>query len=148
MCFCPDGDFYEALRAGRADVVTDHIETVTEHGITTRSGRELEADVIVTATGLKVQMAGGIDVSVDGVRPAFGDKYMWQCMMVQDVPNAAFAIAVATEEFVYYLTEQAHKMAKAEKKPKRSLGYTHVRTSASSGSPAPLQVPSAHTHKS
>ena len=59
MCISPDGDLFRAIRSGQADVVTDHIDTFTERGIRLASGRELDADVIVTATGLELQFAGG-----------------------------------------------------------------------------------------
>ena len=92
MCVCPDGDFFKALKRGNADIVTDSIDTVTEHGITTQNGTKLDADVIVTATGLKMQLAGGAKISVDGKFVNPGDKFMWKGMMLQDMPNAAFVI--------------------------------------------------------
>lgn len=92
LCVCPDGDFWKALHKGNANVVTDHIETVTEHGITTQNGTKLDADIIVTATGLKMQLAGGARVTVDGKAIDFGEKFMWKGMMLQDLPNAAFVI--------------------------------------------------------
>jgi cation diffusion facilitator CzcD-associated flavoprotein CzcO len=88
---CPDGDFYQSLRAG-ADVVTDTIATVTESGIVTSSGQVLDADVIVTATGLKLQLLGGTRLSVDDVPVVFSEKYMWNGVMLQDVPNLANVI--------------------------------------------------------
>ncbi|RDW71545.1 hypothetical protein BP6252_08108 [Coleophoma cylindrospora] len=92
LCLCPDGDFYAALRGGKGDVVTDTIKTVTETGIVTDGGKVLDADVIVTATGLKMQVAGGSRVSVDGAPISFSDKYMWKSTLVQDIPNAAVVI--------------------------------------------------------
>lgn len=92
LCVCPDGDFFKALAKGNADIVTDHIKTVTEHGITTENGTQLDADIIVTATGLKVQLAGGSRLSVDGKAFDVGEKFMWRGMMLQDLPNAAFVI--------------------------------------------------------
>ena len=92
LCVCPDGDFFKALAKGNADIVTDTIRTVTEHGITTANGTELDADVIVTATGLKVQLAGGARLSIDGRRFEPSESFMWKGMMLQDLPNAAFVI--------------------------------------------------------
>src|SRR4029453_8403323 len=66
LCLVPNGDLFEAIRAGRVDVVTDRIETFTPQGITLRSGKQLAADLIVTATGLNLQLLGGVQVSVDG----------------------------------------------------------------------------------
>lgn len=92
MCVCPDGDFFRCLHEGKADIATGHIETVTAHGITLQSGQEIEADIIVTATGLKMQLAGGARLSVDGQPVQPGDKFMWKGAMLQDLPNAAFVI--------------------------------------------------------
>ena len=66
LCLVPDGDLFRALREGRASVVTDTIETFTEHGIRLASGEELPADIVVTATGLELQVLGGAQLIVDG----------------------------------------------------------------------------------
>ena len=66
LCLVPDADLFEAIKSGRASVVTDQIDTFTENGIRLKSGQELEADIIVTATGLVMQTFGGIELSVDG----------------------------------------------------------------------------------
>ncbi|CZR61880.1 related to monooxygenase [Phialocephala subalpina] len=92
LCVCPDGDFYEALRQGNSHVVTDTIETVTESGILTAGGTVLEADIIVTATGLKMKFAGGAQTRVDGTLIKFSDKYLWKGALLQDVPNTAFLL--------------------------------------------------------
>ncbi|KAL2076252.1 hypothetical protein VTL71DRAFT_1195 [Oculimacula yallundae] len=92
LCVCPDGDFFKALHKGNADMVTDTIKTVTANGIKTDSGKTIDADVIITATGLKMQLAGGSKLSVDGKRINVADKYVWKGVMLQDVPNAAIVI--------------------------------------------------------
>jgi monooxygenase len=92
LCLVPDGDLFVALRAGRAAVVTDHIETFTERGIRLRSGTELEADLIVTATGLKLKVLGGIALEVDGRRVEMPKAMTYKGMMLSDVPNLAFAM--------------------------------------------------------
>lgn len=92
LCVCPDGDFYRALRAGTADVVTDKIETVTETGIMTESGKTLSADIIVTATGLKLQLAGGAKITIDAKPLIPAEKYIWNGQMIQDVPNAVLIV--------------------------------------------------------
>jgi cation diffusion facilitator CzcD-associated flavoprotein CzcO len=91
ICLVPDADLFKAIRAGRVDVVTDHIESFTPAGLRLRSGRELAADVIVTATGLKVQLMGGMQVSVDGRTIDFGKTLHYKGMMFSDVPNLALA---------------------------------------------------------
>jgi cation diffusion facilitator CzcD-associated flavoprotein CzcO len=90
LCVCPDGDFYRALRQGNANVVTDTIKTVTDTGIITTGDITLDADIIVTATGLKMKFAGGTRVVVDGSPIKFSDKYLWKGVLIQDVPNTAF----------------------------------------------------------
>lgn len=92
LCVSPDGDFFKSLRDGRADVKTDTIQTVTSNGILLNSGDELDADIIVTATGLKLQIAGGCAISVDGKKIDISDKYLWNGVMLQDIPNASFVI--------------------------------------------------------
>jgi cation diffusion facilitator CzcD-associated flavoprotein CzcO len=92
MCFVPDGDLFAALSSGAASVVTDQIETFTERGIRLRSGRELEADVIVTATGLHLLPLGGIALTVDGRGVDLPRAIAYKGMMLSGVPNFAFAM--------------------------------------------------------
>ena len=92
LCLCPDGDFFKAMRAGKASVITDTIATVTETGIQLISGQTLDADIIVTATGLKLKTGGGAHISVDNVPVRIGEKYLWNGVMLQDVPNLATVI--------------------------------------------------------
>jgi cation diffusion facilitator CzcD-associated flavoprotein CzcO len=92
LCLVPNGDLFKALRDGRASVVTDHIDTFTERGIRLRSGDELEADVIVSATGLKLKFLGGLDVEVDGKHVEPSKTMAYKGMMLSDVPNLALAI--------------------------------------------------------
>ncbi len=89
LCVVPDGDLFESIRSGRASVVTDHIESFTEKGIMFRSGEELEADLIVTATGLKLIFAAGIDLQVDGEELVASELMAYKAMMFSDVPNFA-----------------------------------------------------------
>ena len=89
MCLAPDADFFHAIKGGKADVVTDEIEAFTETGVRLRSGQELPADIIVTATGLKLQMLGGIKVAVDGKPVNFGERMNFKGVMFSDVPNLA-----------------------------------------------------------
>jgi monooxygenase len=92
LCLVPDGDLFKALRSGRAEVVTDHIEAFTEKGLRLRSGAELEADLVVMATGLKLKFLGGLAVEVDGKRIDPPKTMIYKGMMFSDVPNLAFAI--------------------------------------------------------
>lgn len=92
VCLVPDGDLFRALRKGRASIVTDHIETFTAKGIRLKSGEELEADVVVSATGLKLLALGGLSFSVDGQPVTLSEKLAYKGMMISDVPNMALAI--------------------------------------------------------
>jgi cation diffusion facilitator CzcD-associated flavoprotein CzcO len=92
LCVCPDGDFFKSLQKGKADVVTDTIKNVTGNGIQTEGGKFLDTDIIVTATGLKMQLAGGMHLTVDGKAIVPANKYIWKGVMLQDLPNAAFVI--------------------------------------------------------
>jgi cation diffusion facilitator CzcD-associated flavoprotein CzcO len=87
LCLLPNGDLFEALRAGKASVVTDHADTFTEKGVLLRSGRELEADIIVTATGLNLVLLGEMQFSVDGKPVDFAKTWTYKGLMVSDVPN-------------------------------------------------------------
>ncbi|HSX66602.1 NAD(P)/FAD-dependent oxidoreductase [Nocardioides sp.] len=92
LCACPDGDFFKAIRDGGADVVTDQIERFTEKGIQLKSGKELEADVIVTATGLRIQMLGGIQPTVDGAPVKVSDSVLYRGSLISGVPNWAMML--------------------------------------------------------
>jgi cation diffusion facilitator CzcD-associated flavoprotein CzcO len=92
MCLVPDGDLFKALREGTASVATDTIETFTETGIRLASGAELEADVIVTATGLNLLALGGMEIAVDGREIALNETVGYKGMMFSDIPNLAIAL--------------------------------------------------------
>ncbi len=90
LCVVPDGDMFDAISRGKADVVTDRIKTFTETGIELESGRLLDADIIVTATGLNVQLFGGVSVSIDGEPADLSKAFAYKGMMLSGVPNLAF----------------------------------------------------------
>jgi len=89
VCLVPDGDLFHALESGKAEVVTDHIETFTETGITLASGRALEADLVVTATGLRLKFAGGMTLTVDGKKMEHGKILNYKGALFRDIPNMA-----------------------------------------------------------
>jgi monooxygenase len=91
MCAVPDGDLFKAISAGQASVVTDRIERFTPRGILLASGAELEADIVVTATGLNLLALGGMRLRVDGSDVAVGETLIYKSMMLSGVPNFAFA---------------------------------------------------------
>jgi cation diffusion facilitator CzcD-associated flavoprotein CzcO len=87
LCLLPNGDLFQAMRWGKASVVTDTIDTFTEHGIRLASGPELEADIIVTATGLQLVTLGEMDVVVDGEQVDFSTTWTYKGLAYSDVPN-------------------------------------------------------------
>jgi monooxygenase len=136
MCLVPDGDLFKALRDGRASVVTDHVETFTEKGIRLRSGQELEADLIVTATGLKMRFMGGIDLEVDGRRVQPNETMVYKGMMLSGVPNLAFAVGYTnaswtlkcdlTSEYVCRLLRHMDRHGHVQCRPHRDPSVSEV----------------------
>jgi cation diffusion facilitator CzcD-associated flavoprotein CzcO len=133
MCLVPDGDFFAAIKAGKADVVTDHIEEFTQAGIKLRSGAELEADVIITATGLNLRPIGAIEMTVDGETVPVPKRMLYKGMMLEGVPNMAFAFGYTNNSWTLkvdlvasYVTKMLAFM--------RERGYVTVTPRASSDS--------------
>ena len=89
LCLVPDEDMFVAIRSGKADVVTDHIERFTPKGILLKSGKELEADIIITATGLNLVMMGKTALSLDGEPVKMHDHFVYKGAMFSDIPNLA-----------------------------------------------------------
>jgi monooxygenase len=92
LCLVPDGDLFEAISDGSASVVTDSIDAFTERGIRLTSGAELEADLIVTATGLNMLAFGGMEIAVDGREIELPETMSYKGMMLSGVPNFAFTL--------------------------------------------------------
>ncbi len=90
LCAVPDGDLFEAISAGTVSVVTDRIETFTERGIRLASGEELEAEIVIAATGLDLAVLGDIELVVDGEPVVPGEKIVYKSSMLSDVPNFTF----------------------------------------------------------
>ena len=95
LCFCPEGDFYKALQGSKASIETGIIESVTSNSIKLESGQELYPDIIVTATGLKLRIGGGVRITVDGIPYRVSDKFVWKGAMLEDLPNCGFVIGYA-----------------------------------------------------
>ncbi|MFD0363202.1 flavin-containing monooxygenase [Nocardia sp. GCM10030253] len=92
LCLAPDGDFFRAIRKGELDVVTDQVDTFTESGLTLASGATLDADIVITATGLNLLAFGGMDLVVDGRPVTLSERMAYKAMMLSDVPNFAYII--------------------------------------------------------
>jgi cation diffusion facilitator CzcD-associated flavoprotein CzcO len=91
LCLIPDGDLFESMKAGRVSIVTDGIERFTAKGLKLASGEEIEADLVVTATGLVMKLLGGIALEVDGEPVNVADRFSYKGMMLNDVPNLALS---------------------------------------------------------
>jgi len=92
LCLVPDGDLFKVLRNGRASIATDEIARFTRDGLQLKSGEAIPADIVVTATGLKVQLMGGARLTVDGALVDPGKRLLYKGAMLDGVPNLAFAI--------------------------------------------------------
>ncbi|HXR58062.1 MAG TPA: NAD(P)/FAD-dependent oxidoreductase, partial [Burkholderiales bacterium] len=92
LCLAADGDLFAALKDGKASIVTDSIESFSERGLRLASGAELEADVVVTATGLELKALGGLTLAVDGVETSIARRLVYKSMMFDGIPNFAFTM--------------------------------------------------------
>ncbi len=92
VCLVPDGDLFRAIKGGKAEIVTDEIERFTGDGVALKSGRTLPADIIVTATGLRLKLLGGMQVAVDGMPVDFGKTLSYRGLMYGGVPNLATSL--------------------------------------------------------
>jgi cation diffusion facilitator CzcD-associated flavoprotein CzcO len=135
VCLVPDGDFFAAIRGGKASVVTDHIDTFTETGIKLRSGEELPADLVITATGLELQFLSGMQLTVDGRRIEPGKSMTYKAMMLCEVPNlictfgytnASWTLkADLTSEYVCRLLHHMTKIGARKATPRRPDASVH-----------------------
>ena len=92
LCFAPDADLFDEIRNGRVSIVTDQIDTFTEEGLLLKSGERLDADIIVTATGLVLRLFSGMQLAVDGASVEMPKTFVYKGMMFSDIPNLAFAV--------------------------------------------------------
>ncbi|EDU46774.1 FAD dependent oxidoreductase [Pyrenophora tritici-repentis] len=125
MCLCPDGDYFKAFNSGRAHIVTDTIKNVHADGIELTSGHKLNADIIVTATGLNMQLLGGIDVSVDGEKVDISSQYMWRNSMLTNLPNLGNILGYWNASWTLG-SDLASRMFVRLIKHQRDHGYTNV----------------------
>jgi cation diffusion facilitator CzcD-associated flavoprotein CzcO len=92
LCLAADGDLFTALKTGEASIVTDSIERFTERGLRLASGAELEADIVVTATGLELKPLGGMTMAVDGIETSIARRLVYKSMMFDGIPSFAFTM--------------------------------------------------------
>ena len=125
MCLVLDGDLFEDISAGRAAVVTDHIDHVDADGIVLASGARLDADIIVTATGLQLLALGGIEIKVDGAKVDPTDRFVYKEYLLDGVPNMAWCIGYTNASWTLRADMTARAVAKLLAYMD-SHGYTHA----------------------
>ncbi len=125
LCLIPDADLYAAISAGSADVVTDHIDHIDATGIALRSGRHLDADVIVTATGLQLLALGGVRISLDGTEIKPTERFVYKAHMLEDVPNLFWCVGYTNASWTLRADITARATAKLMSYL-ASRGYTHA----------------------
>lgn len=139
MCVAPDGDFYQCLRDGTTSVATGRVKTMHGNKIILESGQELEADVLVTATGLKIQIAGGAKLYVDNEPIIPGKKFMWKGVMLQDLPNACFVLGYTNASWTLGADATAQHVCRLINHMKKQ-GLTSVRPELADGE-SPKEMP-------
>ncbi|WP_343572786.1 NAD(P)/FAD-dependent oxidoreductase [Mycobacterium sp.] len=125
LCLIPDADLYVAIGEGRAEVVTDHIDHFDSTGIALKSGKHLDADVIVTATGLQLQALGGVAVTMDGAEVKPQDRFVYKAHMLEDVPNLFWCVGYTNASWTLRADITARATAKLLDHM-TSHGYTHA----------------------
>jgi len=125
LCLIVGADLYRAVRGGKVEVVTDHIGHIDAGGIALASGRHLDADVIVTATGLALQALGGVTVSVDEEKINPHDRFIYRRHMLEDVPNMAWCLGYTSASWTLGADLTAQSVAKLLRYMD-SHGYTHA----------------------
>ncbi|MGQ9350770.1 flavin-containing monooxygenase [Mycolicibacterium gilvum] len=125
LCLILSGDFYDAIARGRAEVVTDEIDHIDAHGLVLTSGRRIDADVLVTATGLQLQALGGIEISIDGTEVKPADRFVYKEHLLEDVPNLAWCVGYINASWTLRADLTARAVAKLLAHMD-SHGYTHA----------------------
>ncbi|HKV21155.1 MAG TPA: NAD(P)/FAD-dependent oxidoreductase [Mycobacterium sp.] len=125
VCLVLDDDLFEAVAENRAEIVTDHIDHMDADGIVLRSGQRIDADVIVTATGLQLQALGGVALSIDGAEIKPQDRFVYKEHLLEDVPNAAWCIGYINASWTLRADLTARACAKLLSFMD-SRGYTHA----------------------
>ena len=125
LCILVGADLYKAISDGAVDVVTDHIDHMDTSGVMLKSGRHLDADVIVTATGLQLQALGGIGISLDGEKINPHDRFVYKRHLLEDVPNMAWCVGYINSSWTLGADMTARSVAKLLEHM-NSHGYTHA----------------------
>jgi monooxygenase len=125
LCAVPDGDLFAAIRTGNAEVVTDHIDQFNGEGIQLKSGKQLNADIVILATGLNLKFAGGVKHSVDGKEIDITEHFIYRGMMFSDIPNMAFTVGYTNSSWTLKVDLSASYMCRMLNKMARG-GYAKV----------------------
>jgi len=125
LCFIIGADLYKEISKGRVEMVTDHVDHMDASGIVLRSGRHLDADVIITATGLQLQSLGGAAINVNGMQVNPHDRFLYRRHMLEDVPNAAWCVGYTNASWTLGADLTAKSFAKLLAYMD-SQGYTHA----------------------
>jgi cation diffusion facilitator CzcD-associated flavoprotein CzcO len=125
LCFVVDSDLYKAISAGYVEIVTDHVDHMDSTGIELQSGRHLDADVIITATGIQLQSFGGVRISVDGEKIAPHDRFVFRRHLLEDVPNSAWCFGYTNASWTLGADLTARSVANLLAYMD-SHGYTHA----------------------
>jgi len=132
MCLVADGDVFEEISRGRLEVVTDHVDHVDATGIVLKSGRHLDADIIVTATGLQLQALGGVRITMDGAEIKPQDRFSYKAHMLEDVPNLIWCIGYTNASWTLRADMTARSAARLLAHMNAN-GYTHAYPHLSGG---------------
>jgi cation diffusion facilitator CzcD-associated flavoprotein CzcO len=125
MCMLVGADLFKVISDGAVDIVTDHIDRMDTRGIVLKSGRHLDADVIVTATGLQLQALGGVGISVDGEKINPHDRFVYKRHLLEDVPNLAWCVGYVNSSWTLGADMTARSVAKLLEHM-NTHGYTHA----------------------
>ncbi|TXL62053.1 flavin-containing monooxygenase [Aeromicrobium terrae] len=139
LCIVPDGDLFRTLRRGKASIVTDHIKTFTETGIDLESGEHLDADIVVTATGLQVVTFGQIDVVVDGRVIDPHETFTYKGMMFSGIPNFAWCVGYTNASWTLRADLTSQYVARLlNHMDEKGYAYGMPDPAGASGEPAPI----------
>jgi monooxygenase len=125
LCAVPGGDLFAAIREGHAEVVTDHIDQFNHQGIALKSGKQLDADIVILATGLNLKFAGGIEYSIDDRQLDFTEHFIFRGMMFSDMPNMAFTVGYTNSSWTLKVDLTSRYVCRLLNKMARH-GYTSV----------------------
>jgi cation diffusion facilitator CzcD-associated flavoprotein CzcO len=125
LCAVPDGDMFTAIREGKAEVVTDHIDHFNSSGITLKSGKQLDADIVIVATGLQLKFGGDIAYYIDGEEIDLTKRFVYRGMMLSGVPNMAMSVGYTNSSWTLKTGLTANYVCGLLQKMERGA-YLHV----------------------